>query len=70
MNDNINVIFRNLKCIKFDNLSDAHTEIAKQSKCDIRDLYYLNNDVFSIKVTKVWIAGRKLKTPCALILHN
>lgn len=70
MDDKVNVIFRNLKHTKFDNLSDAHSEIAKKSKCDTKDLYYLNNGEISIKGMKVWIAGRKLKTPCALIFQN
>ena len=70
MNNKINVIFRNLKHMKFDNLSDAHLEIARQSKCNARDLYYLNSGEILMKGTKIWIAGRKLKTPCALIFFN
>jgi hypothetical protein len=67
MKTDVDVIFRNLKVVNFPTLSEALVEISKLYNCDIRDLYYSNQGKITIKGTKVWIAGKNLKTPAALI---
>lgn len=67
MKNDINVIFRNLETINFQTLQEAHAEISKRFKCDLRDLYYSNHINITMKGTRVWIAGKNLKNPAAFI---
>jgi hypothetical protein len=64
MNDQITVIFRNLKAVTFQSNTEARVAVAKIAKCEPRDIYAdgMGPDGMGVQL---WVAGRHLRTPIA-----
>jgi hypothetical protein len=68
MNNQITVIFRNLKAVTFQSNTEARAAVAKIAKCEPRDIYAdgIGPDGLGVQL---WVAGRRLRTPIARCNH-